>query len=143
MLLFSVDRCASCPGQLLAIPKVARETLQWKILGNLRVPARRGSFFRLKPETNTILVGLQEAPPPPARVHTSCIFPCVTCAPGPPLDDGGFTKFSSDMEVSGRSAKKKNPQNSQSVREKIRWSGAQTSTPNPTPHDSVYIDAAA
>lgn len=64
MLLFSVHRCASCPRQLLAIPKVARETLQWKILGNLRVPERRGPVFRLKPETDTVSAGLQEAHSP-------------------------------------------------------------------------------
>lgn len=81
MLLFSVHRCASCPRQLLAIPKVARETLQWKILGNLRVAERRGPVFRLKPETDTVSAGLQEAPPPPP-----CTLPqaCPHPHPYPP-----------------------------------------------------------
>lgn len=56
VLLYSVHRCASCPGQLLAIPKVARETVQWKILGNLRVAERCGSFH--KPKMDAISVDL-------------------------------------------------------------------------------------
>lgn len=52
--------------QLLAIPKVARETLQWKILENFHVPKdcgevmqRWGCFFtpKLKPETKATLRG--------------------------------------------------------------------------------------
>lgn len=83
MLLFSVHRCASCPRQLLAIPKVARETLQWKILGNLRVAERRGPVFRLKPETDTVSAGLQEAlHPHPAHF--------LKRAPTPPPEDGGL-----------------------------------------------------
>lgn len=90
VLLFSVHRCASCPGQLLAIPKVARETLQWKILG--KPACARAPRFRLKPGTRFQRV--KEKPPPPAHTHTSCIFKYIACGLCPLLKDGGFTKFS-------------------------------------------------
>lgn len=121
MLLLSVHRCASRPGQLLAIPKVARETLQWKILGNLRVPR-----FLLQTRDGHHLSRFTRSSPTPTPTlcpHFLCLSLPHMRARAPSSKEGGLSKFSSDREVGGRSATKnpKHPVRERENRVKL-WS---------------------
>lgn len=136
MFVFSADRCASCPKQLLTIPTVARETMQWKILG-AKVP-----YVDFN-QSGTRFQWVYEKPPPTLCPPFLCSSLCYVHPP-PPLPPPWGTRVLLNLvrKKGGRREKcnKKAKTSREQENEVKERSSDFTPTPPPPPlHDSVYI----